>query len=95
MAILKVRLTPRSGRTEIVGREGDAIYARVAAPPVDGAANAALIELLSEVLGIRNSAISIQSGHTSRVKHISVEGMESTMIPGRIDEWLRARERRK
>lgn len=82
---VRVRVTPRAGRSEIVRREGDVIYARVSAPPVNGAANSALIELLADVLGIRKSAVSIESGSASRDKRVSVEDMEIQEILSRLD----------
>lgn len=48
---------------------------RIAAPPVEGAANKAVIELLSASLGVRKSAIAISSGERSRVKRVAIEGL--------------------
>jgi uncharacterized protein (TIGR00251 family) len=72
--IIKVHLQPGAKRNEIVGRHGDAIKIKIKikAPPVDGKANEALIEFLSETLGIAKSKIEIVSGHTSRQKLVSI-----------------------
>jgi uncharacterized protein (TIGR00251 family) len=70
-----VRVQPRASRTEIVGLHGDALKVRLAAPPVDGAANDALIELLADALGIPRAAVRIVSGATSRGKIVEVDGV--------------------
>jgi uncharacterized protein (TIGR00251 family) len=69
-----VHVQPRAFRSEIVGLHGDALKVRVAAPPVDGAANDALIELLADALGIARAAVRIVSGATSRGKVVEVDG---------------------
>ena len=69
-----VRVQPRASRSEIVGLHGDALKVRLAAPPVDGAANEALIELLADALGIARSAVRIIAGSTSRGKIVEVDG---------------------
>jgi uncharacterized protein (TIGR00251 family) len=55
--------------------EGGALKIRLTAPPVDGAANEALVRFLSEVLGIAKSRVEIVSGQTSREKRIRIGGM--------------------
>jgi uncharacterized protein YggU (UPF0235/DUF167 family) len=59
----------------VVGRQGDQIKVRLAAPPVDGAANEALIALLAGLLAVARSAIRIKSGATSRRKTVVVAGV--------------------
>jgi uncharacterized protein len=76
---LRVRLTPRGGRDRVDGFAPDAagervLRVRVAAPPVDGAANAALVRLLAKALGVPKSAVTIVSGETSRGKTVEVVG---------------------
>jgi uncharacterized protein len=76
---LRVRLTPRGGRDRVDGFAADAggervLRVRVAAPPVDGAANAALVRLLAKALGVPKSAVTIVSGETSRDKTVEVVG---------------------
>ncbi|HEY4689661.1 MAG TPA: DUF167 domain-containing protein [Anaerolineae bacterium] len=68
-----VRVIPRAGRNEVAGVQGDALKVKLAAPPVEGAANAALIEFLAERLGVRKSDVSILSGDRSRNKIVRVE----------------------
>ena len=70
-----VHLVPRSRTTEIVGRHGDAIRIRLAAPPVDGAANDALVRFLAQRLGVSRRDIRIARGGASRRKVIEVDGM--------------------
>ena len=76
-AILDIRVIPRSSRTRVDGRRGDAIQIRLTAPPVDGAANDALIAFLSEVLDVPRRAIAIVSGQTSRDKRVRIDGIDT------------------
>jgi uncharacterized protein (TIGR00251 family) len=69
-----IRVQPRASRSEIVGRHGDAIRVRLTSPPVDGAANAALIELLAQAFGVARGSIKIVSGATSRTKVVDIDG---------------------
>ena len=73
--ILAVRVTPRSRKNEIVGADGEAFRVKLNAPPVEGAANAALCEFLAQALGVRKSAVTLVAGQTSRRKVIRVEGV--------------------
>ena len=77
--LLTVRLTPKGGRDAIDGIEtlsdGRAVLkARVKALPEDGEANAALVKLIAKVVGIAASRVTVQSGHTSRLKVLKIEG---------------------
>lgn len=81
---ISVRLTPRASRDEVSG-ESDGVYlVRVTAPPVDGAANQALVRLISKRLGISKSAISIISGDTSRTKVLAIDGIDATELRERL-----------
>ena len=78
---LAVRLTPRASRNGmdgiVTGADGrPALQIRLTAPPVDGAANKALIAFLAETLGLRKGDITIRSGETGRLKilHLAGEG---------------------
>lgn len=71
-----VRIQPRASKNEIVGVQGNSIKVRVTAPPLDGLANQALIDFLSEELGIPRRNVCIVSGHSSRSKIIEVSGVE-------------------
>lgn len=85
---LTVRLTPRGGRDAIEGTEqlsdGRAVIkARVRAVPEDGAANTALARLLAKSLGVSASAVSLVSGHTARIKILTVAG-DAAMLEARL-----------
>ena len=80
----RVRLTPKGGRDHIEGWWTDsagetALKARVAAPPEDGKANAALIDLLARALEVRKSDVRIASGASSRLKTIEIAGDEKQL----------------
>lgn len=78
--ILAVQVQPRAKRTEIVGWHGDAIKIRVAAPPVQDAANRALARFIAEKLNLGRDAVSISSGKSARRKYVVVRGMEREAI---------------
>lgn len=85
---LRVRLTPKGGRDAIEGWWSDsagreALKARVAAPPEDGKANAALIELLARALAVKKSEVRIASGASSRLKTIEIDG-DDTVLAERL-----------
>jgi uncharacterized protein len=71
-----VRVIPRAGRSEIAGIRDGAVLVRLAAAPVDGAANAELIELLSRTLKVPRRDITIVSGDTSRSKRVRIAGFD-------------------
>jgi uncharacterized protein (TIGR00251 family) len=82
---LAVRLTPRGGRDAIDGWLQDAdgrplLRVRVAAPPVDGEANAALIKLIAKTLGLPRSCVTIASGETARMKVLQIEGLDEAEL---------------
>jgi uncharacterized protein (TIGR00251 family) len=70
-----VHVQPRAARTEIVGLHGDALKVRLTAPPANGAANAALVELLADALGVARRCVRIVAGATSRGKIVEVNGV--------------------
>jgi hypothetical protein len=77
--LLTVRLTPKGRRNSIDGIEtlsdGRAVLkARVRALPEDGEANAALVKLIAKTVGVSASRVSVQSGHTSRLKVLKIDG---------------------
>lgn len=83
-ALIHVRVIPRARRTEISGRRGDAILIRLAAPPVDGAANEALIACLAERLGLPQRRITIARGASGRDKTVAVDGLTSAEVARRL-----------
>ena len=79
-----VQVQPRAKRTEIAGLHGDAIKVRLAAPPVDGAANDELVRFLAERLGVPRRAVEITSGLTSRRKQVRVDGISEETARARL-----------
>jgi uncharacterized protein (TIGR00251 family) len=77
---LTVRVQPRSRASAVDGVHGGALKVRVAAPPVDGAANAALVGFLAEALGVRPRAVRIVSGDAARTKVIDIDGVEPAHV---------------
>ena len=69
---LKVRVVPRSAKNALMLREDGSYRARLNAPPVDGKANRALIDLVSENFKVKRSAVKIVSGHRSRDKVMEI-----------------------
>ena len=69
---LTLHIQPGAKKTEVAGLYGDALKIRLAAPPVDGKANAALIAFVADRLGVARSAVNLKSGQTSRRKVIEV-----------------------
>lgn len=70
-----VHVQPRARRTEIVGVHGDALKLRLQAPPVEGAANEALVAFLAEALGVPRRNVEIVSGASARTKVIEARGV--------------------
>ena len=68
----QVYVVPRASRSEIVGEYNGALRVRLAAAPVDGAANEELIAVLAKALHVSRSAVEITSGHTSKIKRVRV-----------------------
>jgi uncharacterized protein len=74
---ISVRVQPRASRTEIAGMHGDALKIRLAAPPVDGAANEALVTFLTEHFAVARRAVTIVSGAQSRSKVVEIAGLSA------------------
>jgi uncharacterized protein (TIGR00251 family) len=74
---LKVKVEPRSSRKGISGLLGDSLKVKVHAPPVGGAANEELIEILSKEFGIKKSDIQIVRGNSSKDKIVEIAGKDS------------------
>jgi uncharacterized protein (TIGR00251 family) len=70
----KVQVVPRASQSKIVGEHNGALRVRIAAPPVDGAANEELIRTLAKALNVARSAVQIIAGHSSKLKQVSVTG---------------------
>jgi len=77
---LAVKLQPRAAKNEIAGPLGDELKIKVTAPPVDAAANQALVDLLAEKLGCARGAVRIIRGQTSRHKTIWIGGLSADEV---------------
>ncbi|MGD8278830.1 MAG: DUF167 family protein [Gemmatimonadota bacterium] len=81
---IRVRVQPRASRTEVAGEHDGALRIRVAAPPVEGEANHALVRFLSKRLRVAASRITVVSGVTSRTKRVEVEGVDAADVARRL-----------
>lgn len=77
---LRIRVVPRASLTEVAGMQGDMVRIRLAAVPVDGAANEALVRFLVDRLSVPRSAVRLISGQASRSKVVLVYGAESERV---------------
>ncbi len=84
-AVLSLMAVSRASSTDLAGLEGEALRVRVTAPPVDGAANDALIRFLARVLGVPRSRVKMLSGETGRRKRLLIIGMEQEELAQRLN----------
>ncbi len=77
---MRVRLTPGAGSDRIDGAVGGILQVRVAARPVDGAANEALMRLVADALDVPRSRLAIRTGERSRVKLLRIEGVPAERL---------------
>lgn len=82
--VLRVHLQPRAARDRLVGRHGEALKVALTAPPVEGAANAALLTFLAALLHVPRSCVALLSGAKSREKRVLV----STAVPVQVIQAL-------
>jgi uncharacterized protein len=82
--LINVRVIPRAGRSCLSGRRGDALVARLQAPPVDGKANDELIGLIAAALDVPARAVSIVAGERSRQKRVRVSGIDARTAASRL-----------
>lgn len=71
-----VRVTVRASRSAAAGEHDGAVKLRIAAPPVDGAANEEVVKVIAKLFGVPRGRVSIVSGHTSRLKRIAVDDLK-------------------
>ena len=83
-ARLKVKVVPGASRTEIVGRLGEALKVRVAAPPEGGQANREVVALLAAKVGLPLAAVSVVSGLTSASKVVAFQGLDESTQRARL-----------
>ena len=84
--LLHVRVTPRARRNALGVMEDGVLAVRLAAPPVEGAANKALIAFLAETFGVSKSAIRVESGERARRKRVRVAGLSADDMARRLAE---------
>jgi uncharacterized protein len=83
---LRLRVSAGAGRTGIVGRHGDAWKLRVTSAPERGRANAAVLRLLADALGVPEHSLALVSGHTSRDKIVELHGLHVDEAERRLAE---------
>lgn len=81
---LTVHVQPRARRTEVVGLYGDAIKLRVAAPPVNGAANEEIVRFFAEIFEAPKRLVTIEAGSAGRRKSIEIVGVEPRFVAERL-----------
>ena len=81
---LRVRVLPRASRTEVAGIQGDWVRIRLAAAPVDGAANNELVHFLAERLAVPPSMVRLVSGTTNRTKVVMITGVDVERVSARL-----------
>ena len=89
---LQLRVSPGAAQSAVVGRHGSAWKLRVAAAPEDGRANAAVIRLLADALHVSARDVEIVSGHASRDKTVTQQGIDPDEIDRRLTSASGARE---
>lgn len=82
--VLTLHIQPGAKTTTLAGQHGEALKIRLAAPPVDGRANAALIDFLAETLAVPRARVSLISGHSARAKRIRIEGLGAAEVAARL-----------
>ena len=85
---LSIHAQPGAGRTAVVGRHGDALKVRVAAPPERGRANEALAALLAEEFGVKAGDVELVSGPASRSKRFRIAGVDPEEVPKVLERLL-------
>ena len=83
--VIDVRVTPRSSRFGFAGVRDGALLLRLHAPPVEGAANAEVVNLLATLLRVPRRAVTIVSGGRSRLKRVRVEGVSTRFVDMKLE----------
>lgn len=83
-ARINLYIQPRASKTAVVGMHDGCVKVRLAAPPVDGAANAALVEFVADQVGVAKSRVRITAGLTSRRKTVEVDGVTPEELAGAL-----------
>ncbi len=83
--VITVRVIPRAARSGVAGTRNGALLVRLNAPPVDGAANTELIDVVADVLGVARRAVTIVAGDRSRTKRVRVAGIDASQAGALLD----------
>jgi uncharacterized protein (TIGR00251 family) len=83
-SVIRLRVTPRSGRDEVIGWEGDELRVRVRAAPVEGQANEALCRLIAKQAGVPYRSVEVVSGATSRTKTLRIDGLSQDEVRAKL-----------
>lgn len=85
---IQVQVVPRASRSEVVGEYNGSLRIRLAAPPVDGAANEELIRVLARAFKVPRGAVKLVSGHSSKIKQVSIEALPDKIVAQlKRDSW--------
>lgn len=81
---IAIQVVPRARRSEVAGPQGDRLKVRVAAPPVEGAANEALLAFLAQALGLRKRDLELVAGERGRRKLVRIRGLDAAAVAARL-----------
>lgn len=82
--LLRLHVTPRGSRNEVTGWRDDVLCVKITAPPVEGAANAAIVKFVADALGVRKSQVELVQGDKSREKTLRISGMSLDDIHAKL-----------
>jgi uncharacterized protein (TIGR00251 family) len=82
--MLNIKVVPGARKDRVVGPYGDAIKVQVSAPPEGGKANAAVVKVLAEALGVKAAQVELISGHTQPRKVVRIDGLEIEAVNERL-----------
>jgi hypothetical protein len=83
-AVLEVLVQPRASRTRVAGEHDGRVKIQLAAPPVDGEANAALLAFLADALEVRRADVALLAGETGRRKRVRIAGVTAAAAVARL-----------
>ena len=83
--VIDVRVAPRASRSGLAGVRDGALLVRLHAPPVEGAANAELVNILAALLGVQRRAVTIVTGGRNRLKRVRVEGVSAELAHAKLE----------
>jgi uncharacterized protein (TIGR00251 family) len=86
--LLKVKVTPRGSSDSVLGVAEGALRIRLTAPPVEGAANAAAREFLSQLLGVPRREVELARGQSARAKTFRIDGLAPDLVRARLAKAL-------